>query len=484
MRFYNRKNELMVLEKLLEIPDKSVIAIIIGMRRVGKTELIKQFFMDKEGIYLYVDNEKTQNELLLEFNKTLVSELSLPSYVKAESFEDIIKIMFGESKNKKIIIAIDEFQRFMNQYPSFITQLQKYFDLNVNTSNLFLIISGSAIGMMKKIFEDKKAPLFGRSHNTIYLKPFSFKIISKILNDFGIADFEDIVKFYSIYGGMPRYYILICDFKIKEPMESINDLLLNDLAPLRKEVRTVITEEFGKEVQAYYGILTAIALGKTKSNEIANHIGIKETSLSPYLNDLIDVLEVIKREIPVTESLKSKRSRYYLKDNFFRFWFRFIYRNRSYYEVGNYDPILNEIQQNFNSYVGLSFEEICKEFLTGINKNKKLPFYFDEIGKWWGSYRDEKTGKRKSDEIDIVALNKQNKQKKEILFVEVKWKTLNINDTKKILDELKEKSRYVNWYNNDRYEYFGVIAKKIEGKEELREEDVVLFDLSDILSLI
>jgi len=354
--------------------------------------------------------------------------------------------------------------------------------------------------------------------DTIYLKPFSFKVISQILNDFGVADFEDIVKFYSIYGGMPRYYVLICDFKIKEPMESLNDLLLNDLAPLRKEVRTVITEEFGKEVQAYYGILTAIALGKTKSNEIADYIGIKETSLSPYLNDLIDVLEVIKREIPVTESLKSKKSRYYLKDNFFRFWFRFIYRNKSYYEVGNYDPILNEIQQNFNSYVGLSFEEICKDFLTDINQKnlhnenhrfslsqnslnfedrknfnsqyslycdqkKKLPFYFDEIGKWWGSYKDEKTGKRKSDEIDIVALNKQNKQKKEILFVEVKWKTLSINDTKKILGELKEKSKYVNWHNNDRYEYFGVIAKKIEGKEELREENVVLFDLSDILEL-
>jgi len=177
MKFYDRKNELMALEKLLEIPGKSVIAIIIGMRRVGKTELIKQFFIEKKGIYLYVDNEKTQNELLLEFNKTLVSELSLPSYVKAESFEDIIKIMFEESKNKKIIIAIDEFQRFMNQYPSFITQLQKYFDLNVNTSNLFLLISCSAIGMMKKIFEDKKAPLFGRSHNTIYLKPFSFNSI-------------------------------------------------------------------------------------------------------------------------------------------------------------------------------------------------------------------------------------------------------------------------------------------------------------------
>jgi len=212
MKFYDREKELEVLQDLSGIPDKSVIAVIIGMRRVGKTELIKQFFKDKKGIYLYVDNEKTLKNLIEEFSKTLSLELSLPSYVKADSFEDILKIMFDESRNKKIIIAIDEFQRFLSIYPSFITQLQKYFDLNVEKSNLFIIISGSAIGMMKKIFEDKKAPLLSRAHNTIYLKPFSFKTMSEILNNYGIVDLEHKVEFYSIYGGMPRYYVFITGF--------------------------------------------------------------------------------------------------------------------------------------------------------------------------------------------------------------------------------------------------------------------------------
>jgi len=476
MKFYNRENELVVLQDLSGIPDKSVMGVIIGRRRVGKTELIKQFFKHNKGIYLYVDNEKTPKDLIEEFSKTLSLELSLPSYVQADSFEDILKIMFDESGNKKIIIAIDEFQRFLNVYPSFITQLQKYFDLNAGKSNLFIVISGSAIGMMKKIFEDKKAPLLSRAHNTIYLKPFSFKTISKILNDYDVVDLEHKVEFYSIYGGMPRYYVLITDFKIKEPFESINKLILNDLAPLQKEIRTVITEEFGKEVQTYYSILTAIAIGKTKLNEIANYVGMKETSLSAYLNDLIEILEVVKREIPITENSKSKKGRYYLRDNFFRFWFRFIYKHRSYYEVGNYGLILKDIQENFNSYVGLAFEEICKEFITDLNEKKKLPFYFSKIGKWWGSYDDRNTKERKAAEIDIVAINEETK---EILFIEVKWKNINTNDAEKILNELKEKSKFVNWHNEERKEYFGILAKIIDEKENLRKNGIIAYDLHD-----
>jgi len=269
---------------------------------------------------------------------------------------------------------------------------------------------------------------------------------------------------------------LLLDFKIKEVFESINKLILNDIAPLQKEIRTVITEEFGKEVQTYYSILTAIAMGNTKLNEIANYVGMKETSLSAYLNDLIDILEVVKREIPITENSKSKKGRYYLKDNFFRFWFRFIYRYKSYYEVGNYGMILKDIQENFNFYVGLSFEEICKEFVTDLNEKKKLPFSFYSIGKWWGSYDDKNTKKRKAAEIDIVAINEETK---EIIFIEVKWKNINARDAEKIIDELKEKSKFVEWYNKERREYFGIIAKRIDEKENLNKKGVIAFDLLD-----
>lgn len=88
---------------------------------------------------------------------------------------------------------------------------------------------------------------------------------------------------------------------------------------------------------------------------------------------------------------------------------------------------------------------------------------FTKIGKWW----------HKDKEIDIVALNEQ---KKEILFAECKWRDK--VDARKILEELKDKARFVEWRNNSRKEHYAVFAKSF--REKIREKDVSCFDLKDM----
>ena len=100
------------------------------------------------------------------------------------------------------------------------------------------------------------------------------------------------------------------------------------------------------------------------------------------------------------------------------------------------------------------------------DKTKSLPFEFTKIGCWW--HRDK--------EIDLVALNDGSK---EILFVECKWKTLSLADCRRILGKLNEKSTFVQWNMGIRKEYFGLIAKKIEGKQRLRDEGFIVYDLDD-----
>jgi hypothetical protein len=48
-----------------------------------------------------------------------------------------------------------------------------------------------------------------------------------------------------------------------------------------------------------------------------------------------------------------------------------------------------------------------------------------------------------------------------------------------ILSDLMEKSTFVRWNNDARKEYFGIVAKKVEGKEELRQRGYLVFDLDD-----
>jgi AAA+ ATPase superfamily predicted ATPase len=123
--------------------------------------------------------------------------------------------------------------------------------------------------------------------------------------------------------------------------------------------------------------------------------------------------------------------------------------------------------------VGFAFEDI-KSFLE--DKDHLLPFPFEKIGRQWGKIRGASKGKN-TYEIDIAALNEKTK---EILLVECKWKDLNENAAGKVLSDIKEKSGFVLWNNDSRKDYFGLIAKKIKGKENLRNKGFMVFDLDDM----
>ena len=114
-----------------------------------------------------------------------------------------------------------------------------------------------------------------------------------------------------------------------------------------------------------------------------------------------------------------------------------------------------------NSYIGKIFENICKQFLI-----KKKIISSSKIGKWW--YKDK--------EIDIVGLNEN---KKIAWFFECKWSKLSYNQSLQLIKKLKEKAELVQWLNDGRREYYGLVARKIENKKSLRDEGFLIYDLDD-----
>ncbi|MBD3204439.1 AAA family ATPase [Candidatus Woesearchaeota archaeon] len=464
MKFYNRTKELKEINHFKN--KKPSILVVTGRRRIGKTELIKRIHGH---VYFYVDNKKSEAILISEYFNELKERFAIDPLIKIETWEEFIQLLFTLGKKKECIFVFDEFQRFLSINPSIINQFQKHWDLNHKNSKILFIFPGSSIGMIKKIFIENKAPLFKRAQNILYLKSFDFSLINQILDDFEIRNFEDKIKIYLMFGGVINYYALMDFYDVKNINEIFSKLILRRYAPLKNEIRDIIIEEFGKEHKTYYSILSALANGKTTKNEISNLVDIKATSLSPYLYDLIDLLDIVKYVLPVTKNPNSKKGRYFLKDNFFKFWFRFIFKNYSYYESENFSYINKIIKKNINSFFGLQFEDFCKEF---VQNN----FYdYPNVGKWWGHYRKDK--KRKNLEIDICAINKD---KKEILFGECKWKD-NCNP-EKIFQELKDKAGYVEWNKSNRREKFVIFAKSFSKK--IKKNNLILYDLNAIKQIL
>ncbi len=441
---------------------KPSFLVITGKRRVGKTELIRQFSKNRQALYFFVDSNKSIDILMEEFDRLVREEMDLPGYINVKEPENFLK--FVTSYDRDLVIAIDEFQRFLKVYPPFITQLQRYWDMKADNCRVFLIVSGSSIGMIRKIFIEAQAPLFKRADNILTLRPFTVCETFTMLSDMGIADMQEKLNLYFLFGGTVYYYRLFEKYQCTGFRDALEKLVFSEFAPLKGEIRDILIEEFGKEHSTYYEIISAISQGKCSVSEISEMTHVSSSSLSPYFYDLIDLLGVVEHRIPVTDSpKKSKRGRYFLKDNFFRFYGRFMYPALSQYMAGNYNSMIEKVLQEWQSYTGKVFEDMFRELITD-----KIASDYREIGSWWN---------RRGDEIDILGIDRE---KRKVLAVEIKNRELTGDEAKHILNSVAEKVKMVEGVSGMEFRT-GIAARKIEGRESLEKDGFLVWELGDFL---
>ena len=462
MKFVNRKKELKQLEEYYNLSKKGLMTVAMaGLRRVGKTTLIKEFVKDKKAIYFFVYESKTSLALLDEFTKELRARKIITEIEKIDSWMLFFDIIFKRCQDH--IIIFDEFQNFYSIDRSVFSIMQRFCDDNQSTP-INIIILGSLISLFRKIFEDKKQALYGRIAAKIKLESFSLKDSFFVMHILGIDNIEERIQLYSLFGGFPKYYAAIEQFELtkKSPLEIIEYLFVQENAPLENEVTEILKQEFGRRSSLYYSILEAIANGKTKLSEIASTIHMKESSITRHLSELEEKFNLIKSMRPIGSK---KNTRYSLTHPLILFWFKFIYNKFSEYKLKDTKELMKNISKDFNSFVGKRFEDVSREFLIA-----KFPL--DSIGNWWGNRRINDA--REEIEIDLVATEANT-----ILFVECKWKE-NIN-AEEIVRLCEEKSRFVEWNKKDRNESFVVFAKSFEKKiGEFNSKKVYCFDLKDI----
>lgn len=456
MRFYDRKQELALMEQLKNAPPSFLV--ITGRRRVGKTELIREFCRDKKFLYYYVDQNKSIDIMMEEFGRYTATTLDIPGYVKIDSTESLLEFLF--SYEHPVIVVFDEFQRFLKIHPSFISQLQRFWDLKDRTSRVFFIISGSSVGMIRKIFLEGESPLFKRADNILTLRPFLPRECLGILADLGVEDLEAQLDLYLLFGGTVYYYTFLEKYHCTSLEEALDSLVLNDLAPFRREMSDVLIEEFGREHATYHEILAAIAEGKGAQKEIADFTHLAPTSLPPYLKDLTDLLGIIEYRVPVTEHDRhSKMGRYVFSDNFFRFYARYIYRNMSLYQSGQYGLLKDRILSEWKAFSGRAFEEMVRMLLI-----QDLAGRYEHTGSWWN---------RRGDEIDLLCLGQAGN-----LAVEIKNRHLSRPEARDLLHTLEQKIPLVKGLSGPMT--LGVAARTVEGKEELIREGYFIRELSDL----
>ena len=150
-----------------------------------------------------------------------------------------------------------------------------------------------------------------------------------------------------------------------------------------------------REPGVYNSIITAIAGGASRINEIATKAGLENAVCAKYIKVLVD-LGILFKETPLTEKV-GKKSIYLICDNFFRFWYRFVPTNYSAINAGRFATLYDQVvKPHLSTYMGLVFETMCKDYL--LRYATFVPIPLANIGQWWGTDNVAK----KEVQIDIV----------------------------------------------------------------------------------
>ncbi len=433
MKFVDRKREMSTLEK--EYNRENSFVVLSGRRRTGKTTLIKEFIKDKNAFYFFADkqNESLQinrfkNQLAEHFKDEFLKKIEI------NDWDTIFDYFISKIGDEKFVLVIDEFQYLCLMNKGFSSIFQRIYDEKIADKNIMVILCGSLISMMYSEVLSYDSPLYGRRTAQIKLQPISFEYYKEFFDN---KSKRELIEFYSITGGIPKY-ILEFD-RNKSPLWNIENNIFNKDNFLYSEPKFLLQEEIN-DLSRYFSILNSIALGNTKLSSICSHLGLNSSSMTSYITKLID-LDILEKEVPVTENIENgKKGLYKIKDNYLKFWFSYVYPYQSYLEIENLSYPLEKIKNEFNLWVSKIYEDLAREIILN---HSEIPFPIKKLGRWWNS----------NEEIDIVGLGDN-----EIIFGECKWSSKKVGLS--VLLTLKEKSKNVKWNNSNRKEYFILFSKE------------------------
>lgn len=387
MRFYDRQEELNILRENERVSGSHAsFMVMMGRRRIGKTTLLTKAFEGEQYAYLFVSRD---NEALLcsKFQRALEEQIGIQVYGSITRLRDLFEVVMKESQQRHFTLIIDEFQDLYKVNSASFSDLQDIWDRYHTQSKINLIACGSIHTLMKRIFEDKSEPLYGRPTSKMTIRPFSTGVVKQILADANPAyEPEDLLCLYMLTGGVAKYIELLIDAGCTSKEKMLNAVCRQDSYFL-SEGRDLLVNEFQGEYGTYFSIMQLIASGLTRRSEID---GALQKDTGTFIKKLDEDYEMVSKLQPVLAKLGSKTSVYEIHDNFLRFWFRFIYPYQSLIERGQLKILRKYIGEQYAQFSGRSLERYFQDKLMESGE-------YTVIGNWW-----DRSGKN---EIDIVALN-------------------------------------------------------------------------------
>jgi AAA+ ATPase superfamily predicted ATPase len=398
--FVGRRSELSFLEKQYRSA-KSAFVPIYGRRRVGKSALILQFLKNRPGVY-FVAKRLPAPLLRREFATIVGAAIDDPLFARVDfgAWDELFETSVSRlaAADRKIVLALDEFQWLAEASPEIPSVLQHLWDRRwQHSGRIALLLCGSYLGFMEREVLGKESPLFGRRTGQILLRPFSYLEAALFCPSYSLVD---QARTYFICGGIPLY---LQSFSSDRSLEmNIVENILGEYAPLFREADFLVREEL-RDPASYYAILSLLGKdGPLPQRDLARQTGLG-LSIQHHLHHLVE-MGLLARRFPLSGARASKQAlRYELEDPLLRFWFRFVHPNTSFIARTSGEAVFKDrIRPELTSYFGSCFERLCREAMPILYAREGVMCSIAEIGRFWSPKVEiDLVGIRGDDWIDL-----------------------------------------------------------------------------------
>ncbi len=364
------------------------VCLLYGRADSNQEELIQAFLKGK--IYFYYRARQAAAE-----EQQRIMGREIKRRFSASFREDTYEEYFRRVRSggpEKLVLVIDEFHLIAKKSKSFMEAVLKLRTKKLYPGPVMILLLSSAVAWVEK----ESAECFGEAVERkvdarIKLANLNFLEVVRALPEYSVSD---SIGVYGVVGGVPGY---ISRWDAKTDLKSnILRLMLSRDGYLSDAAEQLIGSQL-RELSVYETILSHIASGCDKLNDLYLTTGFSRAKISVYMKNLaaFDIIQkVVSFETGGWEN--TQKGIYRIRDNFVNFWFHFIYPNLSdYYQMSPEQFYDVYIENGLQSYLARYFKEVCMEYLELLNLVHKLPLHIKKMGTWIG----------KAGDIDIIAQN-------------------------------------------------------------------------------
>lgn len=375
--FYGRETELGALAELWERSAASLV-VCRGRRRIGKSTLIGEFAKrSKAKLFLFegvAPKPGVTNATQLDrFARQLAEQFGV-DYRKVECWYDAFaRLDVLLRRRSRTVVLFDEVSWMGKFDPAFPSDLKYAWDNRFKKhANHVFVVCGSVSAWIAENISNSTA-FFGRISRDMIVGELPLSDAAKFwggrLSRISSRDVTDIL---AVTGGVPKYLEDVNPSL--SASENIRRLCFRPDGQLFQDFKEIFNAVFGDTLEVKRSVLESLASGPMSCSELAEKLGIaRGGTLERNLDDL-EVAGFVAKD-PGLNPETGKRARlmrYRLKDNYTRFYLKYIEPHEAEIKSGRFAKIDPEGLPEWNAVMGLQFENLILNNVGQILKKMGL----------------------------------------------------------------------------------------------------------------